>query len=1111
MGVGKIVGRLIAVSVGLAFALAPCPIAEAAIARSGALHQIVTDNFRTGQSTSRYILRSGKRQTVVRPTRLAAEPGDHVGVAGRLWDGRLVGAVQATDSAEELTPGPRKAAAVLVTFPGEPEEPWDPEETRSNVFTAADSANAFYQEESYGEISLTGELDPEGDVFGWLPLEAPTDECQFLEWKEKAEAAAAEKGIDLSGYQHVIYFFPHQSSCAWLGISEVGGEWAMINGDLGVHPIAHELGHNLGLEHAGSWTCTSGGIRVQVSDECTLNEYGDPFDVMGNIAPRHSNGWNLDNLGILAPENVETIEASGSYSMRAALARTTEPTLLRIPRTRSANGSVSSWYLLEVRQTGGVFENVTDASTTGVSIRVSQQDPFVPSNTILIDANPATASFADAPFGVGQTFEGGAVRVTTEAAGGGSATVSVGLDEEPPTAPTNLTATAGVEGVQLHWSASSDNIGVDRYVVYRDGVQVGTSSGTGFLDSFAPAGEHTYVVYAEDETRNLSDGSEPATATLASSEGPTCSGGTCAVSFWSSGALATWTVPAGVGQAGFSVEGAQGGGPPSQLTLSDRGARVVATLGSLTTGETATVSVGGMGKSYAEGGAGGFGGGGDGTLGAGGGGYSSVRLGSTLMLLAGGGGGTGSAGFNAITGKEPKGGTGGRGGEFGVRGSNGVTTQADEATLGGGAGGEAGGDGGFGGKGGEVNEVSNCPDGAKAGAPGAPGSDLTGGGGAPGGGGGGGGGYVGGGQGGGGASDECGSTAGAGGGGGGSSFAVPGLSASFTGGIKPGYGRVSLAYPDPIGATARSYTTLPDHELAVPAASGVLAGVSAPPGVPLSASIVSSPAHGSLTLDVDGSFAYTPTPGYSGADSFIYQAADPTGDYASALVALTVAVPPTASISAPSPGGTYTVGEVVPSAISCSEGAGGTGLLSCDDSNGAKTKSGGSGRLDTSAPGPHAYTVTAVSKDGLAGETSIDYTVVPVPEPPTPPDVPPSGPGPQPPEVSLFLRARGESLSQLRRTRTLALMAKVNKPAKVELFGRARLESPHRARPRVVALFDSEALDFAGVGQREVTLKLSRKGREALSRLTKLRLEIVGRATAAGGETATRTLPLTLR
>jgi len=1094
-----------------------CQSAQAAVTRSGTLHEIVSDNFRTGQSATRYTLTSGKSETVVRPTKLAAEPGDRVEVTGKLRDGRLVGTVETmTAGAEALSPGPQKTAVVLFTFAGEPEAPWPLAETRSNTFTATNSANAFYQEESYGQISLIGKLDEGGDAFGWLKIDAPTSGCQFIEWREKAEAAAAAKGIDLSGYQHVVYAFPSQSSCSWLGIAPVGGDWVMINGDLGVHPIAHELGHNFGLEHAGSWTCTSGGVRVQISDECTLNEYGDPFDVMGNIAPRHSNGWNLDKLGILAPENVETIEESGVYSMHSALNPTTEPTLLLIPRKKSATGIASSWYLLEVRQTGGVFEDVTDATTTGVSIRVTRENTLIPSETILLDANPATATFNDAPLGVGQTFDGGAVKVTTESAGSGSATVAVEIDEEPPSAPTNLTATAGVEGVRLNWDAGTDNVGVYRYLIYRDGIKVDENTGeaTSFLDSFTSAGEHTYVVYAKDETGNLSNASEPASATLAPVEGPACASGACTVSYWSSDAAMPWTVPAGVDQADFSVEGAEGGDPTPATGLRGRGARAEATLGSLSTGQEATVSVGGMGESYAEGGAGGYGGGGDGTLGAGGGGYSSVELGSTLMLLAGGGGGRGLPGVNAGTGEEVKAGAGGQGGHFGTPGFDGATTQANGATLGGGGGGEDGDEAGVGGTGGELTGASTCPGGAEAGAAGASGGSLAGGGGAPGGGAGGGGGYVGGGQGGGGAGDECGSTAGAGGGGGGSSFAAPGVSATFTGGIKRGYGRVSIAYSNPIAVAKLSYTTQPDQELVVPAGSGVLAAASGPSGDPLTASVDASPAHGSLTLNDDGSFAYLPGAGYDGADSFTYRVTDPSGDYATAQVSLTVAAPPSASISAPAAGGTYAVGQSVSTAFSCGDGSGGTGMSSCTDSNGIKTTSGGFGHLDTATVGPHEYSVAAVSKDGLTGGTSIGYTVVPrqAPGPEGSPGQPPAAPGPPSPGLDLSLRIKAESLRELLQTGKLYVATRVSKAASVRLSGSAAfgVRSHRTVRTRVVKAFEGRTVRIGGAGEMRVALRLSKRGREELRHVSELKLAIAGRATDGAGEVATRTVGSTL-
>ncbi|WP_410966467.1 hypothetical protein, partial [Salmonella sp. SAL4449] len=66
-------------------------------------------------------------------------------------------------------------------------------------------------------------------------------------------------------------------------------------------------------------------------------------------------------------------------------------------------------------------------------------------------------------------------------------------------------------------------------------------------------------------------------------------------------------MPAGVGEAKFTVMGARGSGVGFNL-----GAYVAATLGSLTAGELFTVSVGGKGQPHAAGGEGGFNGGGDG-------------------------------------------------------------------------------------------------------------------------------------------------------------------------------------------------------------------------------------------------------------------------------------------------------------------------------------------------------------------------------------------------------------------------------------------------------------------------------------------------------------------
>jgi hypothetical protein len=73
------------------------------------------------------------------------------------------------------------------------------------------------------------------------------------------------------------------------------------------------------------------------------------------------------------------------------------------------------------------------------------------------------------------------------------------------------------------------------------------------------------------------------------------------------------------------------------------------------------------------------------------------------------------------------------------------------------------------------------------------------------------------------------------------------------------------------------YTTARDVELNVPA-PGVLANDTDVDGDPLTAVLDVTTSNGFLVFNADGSFTYTPDPGFTGADGFTYHANDGTAD-----------------------------------------------------------------------------------------------------------------------------------------------------------------------------------------------------------------------------------------
>jgi chitodextrinase len=117
-------------------------------------------------------------------------------------------------------------------------------------------------------------------------------------------------------------------------------------------------------------------------------------------------------------------------------------------------------------------------------------------------------------------------------------------DTTPPTAPTNLGATAtSPSAIALSWTASTDDIGVSGYRVYRDGSEIAPVTTTSYNDtSLQPNTTHTYTVVAVDGGGNVSPHSNAATAsTPPDTQRPTAPGALAATAPTATRVNLTWT------------------------------------------------------------------------------------------------------------------------------------------------------------------------------------------------------------------------------------------------------------------------------------------------------------------------------------------------------------------------------------------------------------------------------------------------------------------------------------------------------------------------------------------------------------------------------------------
>jgi hypothetical protein len=345
-------------------------------------------------------------------------PGERLTVMGVLSDDtihvtQLVPdesvAAESTASTSRST-GEKKVAIVISEFDDTPQEN-DPDTVKQgvqNLLTGeTNSVASYYTEASYNKLHFTG------DVYGVYRLPKANSGCSYAtKWTGAAQLAARAAGVSLSQYDHILYVFEHRPECNFDSFGEYYSKNAWVNGynvdELTLNKLVHEIGHNLGLNHAATIQCkNSTGDKIAIGGGfCTSDEYGDPYDTMALARTPHFNASEKERLGWFDDTNTTVVSQNGIYTLHAFEETRNDTQVIKILRPgiplKPYNGRVPStadgYYYLEYRRPIGYDSTFNPKSpvVNGVSIRLAMSHRSnTPEKSYLIDAFPEIHAIGD--------------------------------------------------------------------------------------------------------------------------------------------------------------------------------------------------------------------------------------------------------------------------------------------------------------------------------------------------------------------------------------------------------------------------------------------------------------------------------------------------------------------------------------------------------------------------------------------------------------------------------------------------------------------------------------------------------------------------------------------
>jgi len=514
-------------------------------ATEGTLERYVA-TFDDGHSERWYSLQTGDGSP---PVRLAFDgpPRSQSGARIRVW-GDAEGGNLRVARYEELAPAPdldvRAAskqetyAFVLVDTGSGVNITAAQAQTAFFSTTPADKSFAdFYNESSFGQYTVTG------DVVG--PYTYPDTSCNTDGMANTVQPMIGKT------YNHYVYYLGQKdSSCGFTGLAQEGSinrpahnTW--LNASAGCVVTAQEPGHNLGMMHSNTITCSGASFSSSVGSSCTIKEYGDKLTPMGSGC-HQLNAYEKWYMGWLSGCNAVKVTASGTFNLvppesqcpgGIQVLQIPLPAAQQVQDPEGDNDTLADYYV-ELRAPGGTFDT---ALAPGVYVYAADALPTTSTagHTYILDMNPQTTAFDPLSQGKTYTDPGGAISITLMSVGATGATVQV-------TVPNATGSPTCIDGTPLSGSGPA--------ACMATGSSSGSSSGSGSGGSSGGS---------SDGGPGSTSGSGSSSGSSSGSGGTTGSSGSTSGSSGTTSGTSSGTSSSGSSGSSGSSSGSQGPSGPA--------------------------------------------------------------------------------------------------------------------------------------------------------------------------------------------------------------------------------------------------------------------------------------------------------------------------------------------------------------------------------------------------------------------------------------------------------------------------------------------------------------------------------------------------------------------